>query len=156
MKVLPLAGLLALTLFLPGCIAAGMAVASAGAGVGMGAGVEHTLNGIVYKTFTASANEVRFATLKTLDHMGMPLVEDEATEDGFQMSASAADRMVEIELVRLTPQVTRMRVVANEGHIFFKDAATATEIALQTAQTLEENQAARLDGEPITRKRKAS
>ena len=30
-----------------------------------------------------------------------------------------------------------MRVVANKGDIFFKDAATSTEIIIQTAETLE-------------------
>src|SRR6266852_7072406 len=97
MKILRIFGPLALGLLLQGCAAAaiGVTLATAGAGAGMTAGVEHKLNGIVYKTFSAPANEVRFATLKTLDRMGMPLTDDEKTETGWKLSASAKDRSVE-------------------------------------------------------------
>jgi outer membrane scaffolding protein for murein synthesis (MipA/OmpV family) len=126
---------------LQGCTAAaiGVTIATAGAGAGMSVGVEHTLNGIVYKTFAASANDVRFATLKTLDQMGMALTADEATKTGWQLSATANDRSIDVQLERLTDTATRMRVVANEGWIIFKDSATATEIILQTAQTLQDD-----------------
>ena len=154
MKILRTFGPLALGLLLQGCAAAaiGITLATAGAGAGMTAGVEHTLNGIVYKTFSAPANEVRFATLKTLDRMGMPLIDDQKTETGWQLSAKAKDRSVDIDLESLTDTATRIRVVANEGIIFFKDSATATEIILQTAQTLQDD-AANARGE---RRRKAS
>jgi outer membrane scaffolding protein for murein synthesis (MipA/OmpV family) len=154
MKILRTFGPLALGLLLQGCAAAaiGITLATAGAGAGMTAGVEHTLNGIVYKTFSAPANEVRFATLKTLDRMGMPLTDDQKTETGWQLSAKAKDRSVDIELESLTDMTTRIRVVANEGIVFFKDSATATEIILQTAQTLQDD-AAVARGE---RRRKAS
>ena len=144
MKILRTFAPLALGLLLQGCAAAaiGVTLATAGAGAGMTAGVEHTLNGIVYKTFSAPANEVRFATLKTLDRMGMPLIDDQKTETGWQLSAKAKDRSVDIDLESLTDTATRIRVVANEGIIFFKDSATATEIILQTAQTLQDDAAA--------------
>ena len=140
---------------LEGCAAAGMMVADAGAGAGVSIGVEHTLNGIVYKTFTAPANNVRLAALKSLDRMGMPMAGDEKTETGWKLSATANDRAIEIELEKVTSQVTRMRVVANQGAIFFKDSATATEIVLQTAQTLQDDAAAaaRATPEPTRRKR---
>jgi len=124
-------------LYLQGCAAVGLAVVGAGAGAGVSAGVDHTLNGIAYKTFAAPLNNVRFATLRTFDHMGMPLTDDEKTETGWKLSATAADRTIDIELESLTDKTTRMRVVANEGKIFFKDSATATEIILQTAQVLD-------------------
>jgi len=141
---------------LQGCTAAaiGLTIATAGAGAGMSVGVEHTLNGIVYKTFAASANDVRFATLKTLDQMGMPLTTDEATKTGWQLTATASGRTLDIQLERLTDTATRMRVVANEGWIIFKDSATATEIILQTAQTLQDDAVAARAGE--TRRRKSS
>jgi hypothetical protein len=144
MKILRTFAPLALGLLLQGCAAAaiGVTLATAGAGAGMTAGVEHTLNGIVYKTFSAPANEVRFATLKTLDRMGMPLTDDQKTETGWQLSAKAKDRSVDIDLESLTDTATRIRVVANEGMMFFKDSATATEIILQTAQTLQDDAAA--------------
>jgi hypothetical protein len=141
MKIARGFGLLLLASTLQGCTAAaiGLTLATAGAGAGMSAGVEHTLNGIVYKTFSASANDVRFATLKTLDVMGMPLTDDEATPTGWKLSATAHERTVDIELERLTDTATRMRVVANEGYFFLKDSATATEIILQAAQTLQDD-----------------
>jgi hypothetical protein len=142
MKAKHLAALCGLALGLQGCAAAGLAVAGAGAGVGMGAGVEHTMNGIAYKTFTAPVNNVRFATLKSLDRMGMPVSSDEKADSGWRLVATANERSIEIELERLTDQVTRMRVVANKGDIFFKDSSTATEIILQTAQALQDEPAA--------------
>jgi hypothetical protein len=100
---------------------------------------------------------VRFATLKTLDQMGMPLTNDEATPMGWQLSATAHDRTVYIELERLTDTATRMRVVANEGWFFFKDSATATEIILQTAQTIQDDAvAAARASEPPSHRRKSS
>lgn len=146
----------ALGLCLQGCAVAGLTVAEAGAGVGMGAGVEHTLNGIVFKTFTAPANNVRLAALKSLDRMGMPVTIDEKTDAGWKLTATAADRTIDIGLERLTDQVTRMRVVANEGVIFFKDSSTATEIILQTSDALREDPASpKTTGQP-KRKRSAS
>jgi hypothetical protein len=130
---------LGLAVWLQGCAAAGLAVVGAGAGVGMGTGVEHTLNGVNYKTFAIPLDSVHSATRGTLARLGMPITADTKTTTGYSLSASAADRTIDIELERLTPQATRMRVVANEGALFFKDSSTATEIILQTAQTLENN-----------------
>src|SRR5215472_855451 len=145
-------GILVLALALEGCAAVGLAVVGAGVGVGAGAGIEHTMNGIVYKTFDAPTNELRFATLKTLDHLGMPVTTDEKSDEGWKLSATATERTIDIELQQLTDKTTRMRVVANDGQIFFKDASTATAIIAKTAQTLEDDRDAGKN-EPI-RKRK--
>ncbi len=147
---------LALAALLQGCAEAALTAASAGAGVGMGAGVEHTMNGIVYKTFTASTNEVRFATLKALDRMGMPVTFDEKSDEGWKLTATASDRTIDVELKKLTDHATRMRVVANDGAFFFKDASTATEIITQTAQTLQDDQDAARATNERNRKRKPS
>jgi hypothetical protein len=50
---------LGLAVWLQGCAAAGLAVVGAGAGVGMGTGVEHTLNGVNYKTFAIPLDRSR-------------------------------------------------------------------------------------------------
>jgi hypothetical protein len=139
MKIAQTIAVAALALGLQGCAAAGLAVAEAGAGVGLGAGIDHTMNGIAYKTFTASTNEVRFATLDALDRMGMKVTGDAASEAGWTLTATATDRTIDIELQKLTARATRMRIVASEGIVFFKDAATATEIILQTAQALQDD-----------------
>jgi len=126
-----------LALWLPGCATVGLAVIGAVGGAGVSAGVDHTLNGIVYKTFAAPLNNVRFAVLRTFDRMDMPLTADERSDEGWKLSATATDRTIDVDLQKLTDTTTRMRVVANEGEIFFKDASTATAIVLQTAQTLD-------------------
>ncbi len=128
---------------LPGCATIGLGLATAGAGAGFSAGYEHTVNGIVYKTFAASTSEVRAATLEALKRMAMPVTLDQKSDVGWALAATAAKRTIDIELQALTEQTTRMRVVANDGTIFFKDASTATEIINQTAQAVTDQNAAR-------------
>ena len=128
----PVAALLLVSLALQGCAA----VVLTAAGVAGGAGVNHTLNGIAYKTFNNSVAELRAGTLRTLEDMDMTVIEDKETEDGWEIKATAIKRVIDIELERLSKRATRMRVVANEGKIFFKDAATATEIITLTAEKL--------------------
>ena len=128
---------LALAVLLQGCAAAALSVLGAGAGVGMGTGVEHELSGIGYKVFAMPVDGVHHATRATLARLATPITADTRTKDGWSLTASAADRTIDIELERLTPRTTRMRVVANKGGLFFKDSATSTEIILQTAQTLQ-------------------
>jgi hypothetical protein len=124
---------LALMLGLSGCAAAAL---TAG-GIAGSAGVNHTLNGIVYKTFTSPVKTMRVATLKTLNRMQMKVKGDEKAEYGWHIQAAAVEREIDIELQRLSPSATRMRVTTNQGSIF-KDSATSTEIILQTAQVLDE------------------
>ena len=129
----------ALAVLLQGCAAAALSLVGAGAGVGLGTGVEHELSGIGYKVFATPVDSVHHATRATLARLAMPITADTRTKDGWSLTASAADRTIDIELERLTPRTTRMRVVANKGGLFFKDSATSTEIILQTAQTLQDD-----------------
>lgn len=135
-------------LLLGGCAAAGLTVAGAGAGVAMGSGVEHTLNGIAFKTFTAPMEDVRLATMEAFQRMDMTVTGDDKTEDGWKLSVTARERVIDVELEKLTRNLTRMRVVANKGDIFFKDAATGTEVIMQVAQSLDERAVARRQ-EPV-------
>jgi hypothetical protein len=128
----PVAALLLGSLALQGCAA----VVLTAAGVAGGAGVNHTLSGIAYKTFNSSLAELRAGTLRTLEDMDMTVIADSETENGWEIKATAIEREIDIELERLTKRATRMRVVANEGEIFFKDAATATEIIIMTAENV--------------------
>ncbi len=130
--------LLFLSAWMLGGCAAGLAVIGAGAGAAAGAGVEHTISGITYRTFATPAEEVRLSTLATLERMDMEVQGEMVTEDGFHITASANQRAIEIDLERLSSGTTRMRVVAHRGEIFFKDRATAQEIVLQTAATIED------------------
>jgi hypothetical protein len=123
---------------LSGCAgAAGLTVAGAGAGVAMGTGVDYTLNGIAYKTFTAPMPEVRVATLRGLKRMAINVTKDEKTDTGWTIEATATDRTINIDLEKLTAETTRIRVVANDGYIFFKDRSTESEIIFQAAEALD-------------------
>ncbi len=116
---------------LAGC--AGVALTAGG--IAGSAGVNHTLSGIVYKTFTAPLKDMRIATLKTLNRMQIKVTADKKAEYGWRIDGTAFERTIEIELERLTPAATRMRVTTNKGSIF-KDSATSTEIILQTVRRL--------------------
>lgn len=117
---------------LQGCVALALTAGS----VAGGASVDHTLDGIAYKTFNNSMDELRGATLAALAKMEMDVTLDESSVDGWEIAATAIERDIDIELERLTPKTTRMRVVAHQGLIFFKDSATAREIISVTADNL--------------------
>jgi ABC-type antimicrobial peptide transport system ATPase subunit len=74
--------------------------------------------------------------------MGMKIVTDSKTDDGWTISATAADRTIDIDLERLTPRTTRMRVVANNG-IIFKDRATEAAIIDEAADALDRHTVAK-------------
>ena len=118
----------ALAAALSGCAA----VALTAVGVGMATGVSHTLGGIVYKTFAAPQAKVRRSTVAALGRMQIKVVE--AKQDGTKevITARASDRNIEVEIESLTPNTTRVAVTAVKDGGLIRDAATATEIILQT------------------------
>jgi hypothetical protein len=116
---------------LQGCAAAALTAGS----IAGSAGISHTLSGIVYKTFSVPAKDLRVATLKSLNLMQIKVTKDEVAEFGWKIEGAAYERQIAIELERITPSTTRMRVVTSEASIF-KDAATSTEIIEQTANSL--------------------
>jgi len=120
-----------------GCAAVGLTLFGVGAGVTAGTGVSYSLDSIAYKTFTASLQGLHTATRQTLRQMDIAVQEDQPTASGRTLVAAAGDRTIEIALDRLTAHTSRMRVNAKQGW-FFTDRATATEIIVQTARTLED------------------
>jgi len=132
MRTFPVMLLISGLTFAGGCTSMALTAGSMVAGQG----VDHTLSGISYKTFAASMDDMRAATFKTLDRLDMDITDQVQIKAGWKILAIARNRRIEIDLERLTRRATRMRVVAHEGEIFFKDAATATEIIVQTAETL--------------------
>ncbi|MEX2449882.1 MAG: DUF3568 family protein [Rhodospirillales bacterium] len=131
------ATVVAVMVALQGCGGAGVTVLGAGAGTAAGTGISHTLSGVAYKTFTMPAERVRHAVLETLTKMEMEITGDKQVERNRRITAKAIDREISIDLEPLTPNATRMQVTVEENAIF-KDAATATEIIVQTANALEE------------------
>lgn len=103
-------------------------------GVGSAAGVQHTLGGYSYRTFTASLPEVRGATISALKRMGIKDSARSKTAEGEVITAKAGDREIGIELDAITPKMTRMRTTVRNGP--FMDSATGTELIFQTERIL--------------------
>ena len=103
-------------------------------GVGASTGVQHSLNGVTYRTFTAPSAKVKNATLVALGRMAIKV--DKTNKQGSDdiIVAKASDRSIEVELQALSPNTTRMRAVAKQG--VFYDNATAYEIIAQTEKVL--------------------
>jgi hypothetical protein len=138
-----------------GCAAVGLTLFGVAAGTAAGTGVSHGLDGIAYKTFTVPLEGVHAATLIALDRMDIPVNETQDTEDGRKLLAKAADRDIEIELDKLTSRTTRMRVVVKRN-VLIRDRATATEILVQTDETISDNpHLAELGDEPQPPKARA-
>lgn len=119
-----------------GCSGVGATLLTTSAGAVAGAGVNYSLNGVAYKTFTAPGEEVHQAALATFRHMRMDVREDRATEAGYELEVTASDRTISVEIERITPVVSRVRVGVDQGGLF-KDRATATEIVVQFADAVE-------------------
>lgn len=126
---------LATALWLNGCVGVGMTLFGVGAGVTTGTSVAYTLDGIAYRTFTASLPQVETATRTALDRMGIKVDSTAKIEQGKAIHATSNDREIEIELEMVSAKTTRIRTVAKQG-FFFKDRATATEIIIQTEKVL--------------------
>ena len=126
--------LLLLVFTLNGCMPVGITAL----GVGGSTAVSHTLNGITYRTFTASSSKVKSAALVALNRMDIRLVS--AKKDGHieVLNARTPERSIEIQLDPISSSTTRMRVTAKNDTLFY-DSATATEIILQTERAIGNN-----------------
>jgi hypothetical protein len=108
-------------------------------GVGSAAGVQHTMGGITYRTFTAPLPEVRSAAITSLGRMAIKVSSRDKSETGEIIKATANGRNIEIEFDALTPNTTRMRAMVRNG--LFMDAATGAEIIIQTERVLSNGRA---------------
>jgi len=105
------------------------------ASLGASMGVAHTVNGIIYRTFTAPMRTVERGSVQAMRDMGVKVV-SRSTNDGGErvINATAKDRNIEVLLEPLTTRTTRMRVIASNG--LLTDSATAQEIMHQTERVL--------------------
>lgn len=124
--------LLMLALPLSGCAAVALTAAAVGGGVA----ANHQLGGIAYRTFTAPLPKVRTAAMAALKRMGIKPDGSEKIELGERLMAKAGDRNIEIELEALTPNTTRIRVVAKKDGGMVVDSSTAVEIITQTEKSI--------------------
>jgi hypothetical protein len=125
--------------FLAAVLAACNPFAATAIGVGASAGIQHTVSGIAYRTFSAPLQEVRAAVRDALDHMQIKVASTWKIDNGVRFKARASDLEIEIDLETLTPNATRMRSTARNGLLM--DSATATEIVRQTQKALAATQA---------------
>lgn len=121
------------TTWLSACVPAITTAASLGGSAAM----NHTSNGITYRTFTAKSTKVRAATLNALNRMQIKVVNDSLQEKTniWLVSAKSSDRNIEIQIEPISVNATRIRVTAKSS-IFSYDSATAEEIIQQTKRAL--------------------
>ena len=120
-------------IYLTGCVAA----ATTAAGIGGSQALSHTINGITYRTFTATAPEVKVAAMTALSRMKIKVVSDGKPDKNNLriITAKANTRSIEVQIEPISDNTTRMRVVARSGGLFY-DSATADEIIQQTKRQL--------------------
>lgn len=116
---------------LAGCEPLAISVLGAGAGTAL----RYSIDGAASRTFTASAAEVKHASLEALERMGIAFESFDRFEHGELIFARAENRAIEIEIEPISPRATRMRIAAKNGS-FFYDNATASEIVAQTERSL--------------------
>ena len=104
-------------------------------GAGAGEAFRYTQTGVAYRTFTASAAEVKHASLEALERMGIAFESFDRFEHGELIYARAENRAIEIEIEPISARATRMRIAAKNGG-FLYDTATASEIVAQTERVL--------------------
>jgi hypothetical protein len=123
-----------LLLTLSGCAAAIGALGTLGSGVVGGA--DYLASEPVSKAVCYNYDRVKKALLVTLCKMVIDVEKVKEVEDGEKIYAKAEDLKIIIELKRITPIVTRIKIKAGEG-IVKRDKATATEIVRRTAEAAE-------------------
>lgn len=104
-------------------------------GVGAGAGVNHTMSGYTYRTFSEPLPRVKKATLLALNRMSIKVESTGKMVNGETISAKTSERSIEVELEAISPRTTRLRSVARKS-MFVMDSATAEEVIAQTQRAL--------------------
>ena len=111
-------------------------------GAAGGEALRYSYTGATYRTFTASAAEVKHASLEALERMGISFESFDRFDYGELIYARAENRAIEIEIEAISARATRMRIAAKNGG-FLYDNATASEIVAQTERSLATASAAR-------------
>jgi hypothetical protein len=99
--------------------------------IGASTGVQHTIHGVGYRTFTAPSSKVTAAALAALAGMGIEVKTRKSIASGDVIKAATPDRSIELEVERISPNTTRLRAVATH-YVLLRDGATANEIIMQT------------------------
>ncbi len=98
---------------------------------GAGGGITYTFTNIAYRTITRPPEEVERAALKAMERMSVRVERLRHREYDTEIYARTRQLKIQINLERMTPTLTRMKVNAKKG-LIFKDKNTAFEIIYQT------------------------
>jgi hypothetical protein len=133
MRLSTIAGVIAVAAINGGCESLALTTFAIGASTG----VQHTISGIGYRTFTLPAPKVKAAALEALAGMSIKVESTKATAGGEIIKSATPDRKIEVEIERISANATRLSVVAKHRMVL-RDAATANEIIAQTERVLEQ------------------
>lgn len=125
---------LSLILPLSGCAAAVGVLGTIGSGVATGA--EYVMGKSVSKTTSHDFDRVKKALLVALCKMQIEVETASEIEGGEEILANADDLRIEIELKKITPRVTSIKIRTSNGFLL-GDKATAQEIVQQTTEIAE-------------------
>ena len=118
--------------------AIGTSVMGNAAGGAAKAGVERTMSGAMYRTFSAPLADVRDAVRQSFRDREIQISEDDLLiGGGAKIKGEALHRHITVRLEPVTPALTRLKLVVRHG-LFGRDPATASELIEQTVRALEE------------------
>jgi len=118
--------------------AIGTSVMGNAAGGAAKAGVERTMSGAMYRTFSAPLADVRDAVRQSFRDREIQISEDDLLiGGGAKIKGEALHRHITVRLEPITPALTRLKLVVRHG-LFGRDPATASELIEQTVRALEE------------------
>jgi len=114
---------------------AGCAVLPVAVVVGAGGGVAYTVTNIAYKTTNHAIEDVERAAHLALEKMEIKEVERSPAGDDVRIKAQTEKLKILIDLEKITPRATRIKVDARKGEVL-KDKAAAVEIIEQIESIL--------------------
>ena len=118
--------------------AIGTSVMGNAAGGAAKAGVERTMSGAMYRTFSAPLADVRDAVRQSFRDREIQISEDDLLiGGGAKIKGEALHRHITVRLEPVTPALTRLKLVVRHG-LIGRDPATASELIEQTVRALEE------------------
>jgi len=110
--------------------ALGAAALSAGVGNSVKAGIEYSVTGSAYRTFTLPLEDLAGLVRRTLERMDLPVTEAGTKDTQLIYVAEGIDRTVRLTFTPVSTSVTRLGITVKQGAIR-RDRATASEIITQ-------------------------
>jgi len=107
--------------------ALGAAALSAGVGNSVRAGIEYTVTGTAYRTFSLPLEDLASTVRHTLERLELPVTAAAAHGARLDITAEGIGRSVRMELMPISPGLTRLKVSVKQG-LIRNDRATTSEI----------------------------